>query len=85
MMKKVLCGSMALAMAISAAGCSGNSAKKGKTEDGKTLLTVFGWPDKDVNPELYESEEARRKVFMEMYPDIAVEGDSWQFSSVLIL
>lgn len=78
--KKVISIAVAAAAAVSLLGGCGAEGQNNKADDGKTKITIYGWPDKNVSPEEYESAEARRVRFMEINPDIDVQGDQYQFA-----
>ena len=71
--------SLALAVALLAMGVCGctKDANKGKTEDGKTLLTVSNWPSKE--DEEMKTMNGLKDRFEEKYPDIKVETDTFTF------
>ena len=66
-----------------AAACSGLSACGSKntavTKDGKIRLTVGNWPDKEANPDSYESSMKTKEKFEAKYPDIEVVPDTWNY------
>ena len=80
-LKKVLSVFLAGTTSISVlSGCSGSGQNnKAKTENGKTVVSVGLWPDKEADPKNYERMEGMRKDFMDKYPDIYIEPDNWKF------
>ena len=78
-MKKLIALMMTAALLITA-GCGIMPSSNDKSTDGKTVLTVGGWPDKERKPTEYETYERKRKEFMEKYPDIVVERDTWSYT-----
>ncbi len=71
----------AAAVALAAVMClpvlSGCNGKAADTKDGKTVIKVANWPTESSTD--YESMEQNRKEFMEKYPDIYVEPDTWGY------
>ena len=71
----------AAAVALAAVMClpvlSGCNGKAADTKDGKTVIKVANWPAESSTN--YESMEQNRKEFMEKYPDIYVEPDTWDY------
>lgn len=77
MKKKIL--SMVLVAALAATvmcGCTKNE-NTGKTEDGKTLLTVSNWPSKE--DEEMKTMNSLKDRFEEKYPDIKIKTDTFTF------
>lgn len=72
-LKKVIALAAAAVLTVSSfAGCGGKDV-----EDGKVKIRISHWPSEtNVN---YETREAERLKFMEEYPDIIVEPDSWTY------
>ncbi len=78
--KKIISLLLACALCtVSFSGCKKHDQKKAKTSDGKTLISVGLWPDKEAEPKSYERMEKQRQDFMEKYPDIYIEEDGWKF------
>lgn len=78
--KKTLALLLACAIGITAfSGCRSGSDRKATTDDGKTLISVGLWPDKEAEPKSYERMEKMRRDFMEKYPDIYIQEDNWKF------
>ena len=78
--KKITSIAVAAAAAVSLLGGCGAGGQNNKDDDGKTKISIWGWPDKNANPEGYESKEAKRVRFMELNPDIDVRGDQYEFA-----
>ncbi len=78
-MKKTKTISMILAITALTgiiAGC-GNTDN---AEEGKTKITVWGWADKDADPDGYALGQKKIEDFEKKYPDYIVEGDQYQFA-----
>ena len=74
--KKVLAVIMAAAMV--SAGCAGCGSKvSDKDENGRTTITVGGWPQKEGSS--LDAMEERKAKFEESNPDVAIIPDSWTF------
>ncbi len=78
-MKKLFALMMTAALLVTS-GCGIMPSSNEKKNDGKVVLTVGSWPDKERKPVEYETQERKRKEFMEKYPNIVVERDSWNYS-----
>lgn len=79
-MKKHLVKAIALfaVLALSVtlfAGCGGNDTAK--DEQGRTILSVGGWPDKEGKS--LDNINARKARFEETNPDVVIEPDHWAF------
>ena len=77
--KRLLSAALAGVLCISMLASCGGNQKKATTEDGKTLISVGLWPDKEAEPKSYERMEKLRADFMAKYPDIHIEPDGWKF------
>ncbi len=76
MLKKVVSLAVAAALSICLfAGC-GTEAND-KDEQGRTIITVGGWPDKEGKS--LDTYTARKERFEESNPDVVVEPDFWAF------
>lgn len=80
LLKKTVSVTVAGAAALTMLGGCGSNSDNTKTADGKTKITIYGWADKNASPEGYELEEAKKAKFMEMNPDIDVQGDPYTFA-----
>lgn len=61
-------------------GCTSKQANTGKTEDGKTVISVGAWPKEDSNKELYAHYMDIKSRFEAENGDIVIEPDTWSFS-----
>ena len=77
-MKRIICLITALLMLGSV--CTSCGSNTSSSDDKKVTITIGGWPNENKNPEGYKAAEEKRKAFMEKYPDIVVETDTWGFS-----
>lgn len=77
-MKKIIALILVCIFTLSFTAC--NDGKTETKNDGKVTITIGAWPNKDKNPTGYERKEAQRLAFMEKYPNINVETDSWGYS-----
>lgn len=57
--------------------CTSCGKKSGKDENGKTVITVGGWPSKEGQEK--DDIEARKARFEEANPDISIKPDPWSF------
>ena len=73
-MRKILSAVLAIAMAISVAGCGAQ-----KNEDGKVTISVGNWPEKGTDA--YEKRVAQVARFNEMYPDIEIVSDTYAYEA----
>ena len=71
--KRIIASAMALAMALTAASC-GQEKKSG----GKVTIRVGNWPD-DTKPQQVEVYNGYVKKMNELYPDIEVVPDTYQY------
>ena len=79
-MKKMFVLLLAAVLLLTSAGCGiVPESNKKKSGNGKIVITVGSWPDKERKPVEYERKEASRKTFMEKYPNITIERDSWNY------
>lgn len=76
-MKKKI--AMFLAVVLAAGAFSGCGTKKVNNDDGKIHISVSDFPT-NSNPEAQKIEQEKIDKFMEMYPDIVVEGDTYAYS-----
>lgn len=77
--KKIISGVIAVSCAAGMlGGCGGNT---GKTEDGRTVISIGECPDPQRKPEEYESLERRIAKFEELHPDIKVVKNSYVFDA----
>ena len=58
-------------------GCGNQAASK--KNDGKVTISVGGWPS-ETDTVKRESYDKRREEFMEKYPDIVIEPDTWGYN-----
>lgn len=78
--KKALLLLLACTLSITAlSSCKQKQIKSTTTEDGKTLISVGLWPNKEAEPKSYERMEQLREDFMAKYPDIYIQQDNWKF------
>jgi len=74
--KKIISLGLVLVLCVlSFAACGGKA--NDKDEQGRTVITVGGWPDK-AGPEL-DNAVARKEAFEKANPDVVIEPDVWQF------
>ncbi len=71
--KRIIASAMALALALTAASC-GQEKKSG----GKVTIRVGNWPD-DTKPQQVEVYNGYVKKMNELYPDIEVVPDTYQY------
>ena len=76
-MKKII--SITLVACLVAGVMSGCGGKKDDIPEGKTKISVWGWPDENAEPKKYASSQKDAADFMEQNPDIIVEGDQYKF------
>ncbi len=68
--------SAVLAMSVTLfAGCGGN--KTAKDDQGRTILRVGGWPDKEGTS--LDNMNARKEAFEKANTDVVIEPDYWSF------
>lgn len=79
-MKKMFAFVLTVVLLATSVGCGIVPTSNEKDNDGKTVIVVGSWPDKERKPDEYARMEARRKAFMERYPDIVVETDAWNYT-----
>ena len=48
-------------------------------EDGRTILTVGNWPNKESDPKGYERMEKNKEQFEKENPDVMVKEDEWNY------
>lgn len=92
--KKLIALLLATAMTLSLAACGSSTAKDNDAADKTEVnaeagneekeaepvtITVGNWSNKDEGD--YDVKEASRKAFMDLYPDIIVETDTYQYAT----
>lgn len=77
-MKKIISVLLAATMMLSLASCG---QKASAPADGKVVLRVDSWPDKDSAPDDYERMMNIKADFEAENPDIVIEPDTWRFST----
>lgn len=75
--KKVL--SMTLAAILAMGALAGCGEKQNTADDGTVEIVVGQWPNKEANPESYETAVKDAAEFMELYPNIKVTGDEYNY------
>ena len=78
--KKFLAKSVSLIMAaVMITGMSAGCGKKAsdKDEQGRTIVTVGGWPDKEGTA--LDNYNARKSEFEKNNPDVVIQPDYWKF------
>lgn len=74
-MKKLLALILAVTLLVTLfSGCGKQNA-----DNGKTTITIAGWPSKETNPAKYEMYQKYLETYKEMYPDVEVITDEWNF------
>lgn len=75
--KKFLAMSMAAILALGAlAGCG---PKEETTSDGNVEIVIGLWPNPEANPESYETSMKNAEEFMQLYPNVTVKGDEYNY------
>lgn len=59
------------------AGCKGKNSDV--AEDGRIILTVGNWPNKESDPKGYERMEKQKEQFEKENPDVMVKEDEWNY------
>ncbi len=70
-------GCIALAVAVAAGCCSCGPENRSKDKQGKTVISVGGWPQK--KGEYRDKMNAKKARFEKANPDVVIEGSSWVF------
>ena len=76
-LKKLLCIGMTAVLSVGMlSGCGADKA----VDDGKVVLEVGNWPDKDVDKETAERYAGYKQQFEEKYPDIRIkDGNTYGY------
>ena len=67
----------AAALSVSILGACGKKAANDKDEQGRTILTVGLWPDREGTA--LTTIEERKTRFEKDNPDVVIERDNWSF------
>lgn len=74
--KKFLAMSMAAVLALGAlAGCGSKEAEN----DGNVEIVIGQWPNPEADPESYEKAMKNAEEFMDLYPNVTVTGDEYNY------